>query len=49
MQRANKVEAVINRGNGWKACSVVIMAGEYIRLSPKRKFEEQPRESGFTS
>ena len=25
-------------GNGWKACSVVITAGEYIRLSLKRKF-----------
>ena len=34
-------------GNSWKAFSVVIMAGEYIGLSPKRKFGEQPRERDF--
>ena len=34
-------------GNGWKACSGLIMAGEYIRLFPKRKFGEQPRERDF--
>ena len=32
-------------GNGWKACSGLIMAGKYIGLSPKRKFGEQPREA----
>ena len=36
-------------GNDRKACSVAIMAGEYIGLSPKRKFGEQPRERDFTS
>ena len=45
MQKVNKVEAITTKGNGWEACSVVIIAGEYIRLSPKRKFGEQPREA----
>ena len=42
-----RLKRSLRDGSGWTVCSVEIMAGEYIRLSPKRKFGEQPRERDF--
>ena len=42
-----RMKRSLPEGSGWKACSGLIMADEYIRLSPKRMFGEQPRERDF--